>query len=458
MIAGKDGVDCLVRGLEDQPIRFYFTVPPLCGLTPEQEPNIPASEDYLALLRHPKCLGVGEVYWSNILLEGHQGERVRELASMALDIGKRVEGHSAGARGRKLQAYTCFGISSCHEPITEGEVLERLRLGYWVMIREGAIRKELEELKGIFKRDVDFRRLVLTTDGMDPEGFLKDGYLDTSLRRALRLGAPPALAYQMVTLNVAEHFRLDHLIGAVAPGRSADILIIPSPDTFSPKLIMCDGDIIFEDGEINAAPTKVTFPSHMFKTVKVPHFMLPPLPRKGQVRVLDLVSRLVTKERILDLGNPEESRDVVMVLALDRLGSGKGFTGLLKGYGLRRGAVGSTMCWDTGDMIVAGCDPQSMKTVAGRLQELGGGAVYSVGEEIVAEFPAPLCGVISLEPMQKLAEEIQLLDTSLKNNGVRWDKPLLTIDTLGTAAIPHMRMTHDGYIRLKDRTILPVEV
>ncbi len=154
-IAGIDGIDYLVKGLEGQPIRFFYTIPPLCGLTSTEEIQAPANEELLPLLRDPKCLGVGEIYWGNLFLEGDQGERVMKLASMALDLGKRVEGHSAGATGRKLQAYLGFGISSCHEPITEGEVLERLRLGCWVMIRQGAIRKELSGIRGIsIKRSI----------------------------------------------------------------------------------------------------------------------------------------------------------------------------------------------------------------------------------------------------------------------------------------------------------------
>ncbi len=211
-----------------QPIRFFYTLSPLCGLTSAEETTAPTNEELLPLLKDPKCLGVGEIYWSNLFLEGKQGERVRELASMGLALGKRVEGHTAGASGRKLQAYSDFGISSCHEPITKEEVLERLRLGYWVMIREGSIRKELLGVKGIFKKGIDFRKLILCTDGVDPEDFLEEGYLDASLRRAMKLGVPPELAYQMVTINVAEHFRLDHLIGSLSPGKMADILMIPS--------------------------------------------------------------------------------------------------------------------------------------------------------------------------------------------------------------------------------------
>jgi adenine deaminase len=448
-IVGKDGIEYLVKGFEGQPIRFYYTVAPLCGLTPSEEINVPTNEELLPLLRDPKCVGIGEIYWGNIFLEGRQGERVRELASIAYDLGKRVEGHGAGANEEKLQAYTCFGISSDHEPITEDEILERLRLGYWVMIREGSIRKELLGVKGIFNKKIDFRRLILVTDGVDPEGFLEEGYLDASLKRALKLGVPPDLAYQMVTLNVAEHFRLDHLIGSLSPGKMADILIIPSPEEFSPQWVMCNGKIIFKDGRAIVEPKKIFFPDYMFNTVKVDRYTFPLLPTKGKVRVMELVTRLVTKENIVDL---------IMALALDRLGSGKAFMGLLKEFGLQRGAYGSTMCWDTVDMIIVGCDTQSMKTAIGRLKEIGGGGVFAIGDEVVAEFPAPLCGIVSLKPMETVREEVKKLEDSLKKNGVKWEKPALTIDTLGTPAIPQLRITHNGYVRLRDREILTVEV
>jgi adenine deaminase len=457
-IVGKDGIEYLVKGLEGQPIRFYYTVAPLCGLTPSEEINAPTNEELLPLLKDPKCVGVGEIYWGNIFLEGRQGERVKELTSIALELGKMVEGHTAGAAGRKLQAYTDFGVSSCHEPITEKEVLERLRLGYWVMIREGGIRKELEGVKGIFKKKIDFRRLILSTDGVDPEGFLTEGYLDVSLRSALKLGVPPKLAYQMVTINVAEHFHLDHLIGSLAPGKMADILIIPSPDDFSPQWVMCDGKIIFRDGKSLVEPKKVFFSDTMFNTVKIHSYTFPPLPKKGKVRAMELVTRLVTKEKIIDLEDPEESKNVIMILAINRLGSGKAFRGLLKGFGLQRGAYGTTMNWDMPDMMVVGCDTQSMETVIGRLKEIGGGGVYAIGKEVVAEFPAPLCGVASLKPMEIVGEEVRELEESLRKNGVKWEKPTLTVDTLGTAAIPHLRITHHGYVRLKDRMTLPVEV
>jgi adenine deaminase len=456
-IAGKEGIEYFAKGLEGQPIRLYYTVAPLCGLTPAEEIIAPTHKEFLSILKDPKCLGIGEIYWGNLFLEGIQGERLKELISTALEMKKAVEGHTAGAKGQKLQAYASFGISSCHEPITEKEVLERLRLGYWIMIREGGIRKELEGVKGIFRKKIDFRRLALATDGVDPEGFFTEGYLDASVRSMLKSGVPPKLAYQMVTLNVAEHFRMDHLIGSLSPGRMADLVIIPSPDDFSPQLVMCDGKIIYKDGKSLAEPQKVFFPEAMFHTVRIKDYCFPPVPKKGKVRAMELVTRLVTQERIIDLEDPEESKDVIMVFVINRLGAGKAFMGLLKGFGLQRGAYGTTTSWDIPDMIVVGCDTQSMETVIGRLKEIEGGCAYAIGDKIVAELPAPLCGVISLKSMETVGSEVKKLEESLKKNGVKWEKPILTVDTFGTPAIPSLRITDHGYVRLKDREILPLE-
>jgi len=457
-VLGKEGIEWLVRGLDGQPIRFFYTVAPLCGLTPLEEILAPPNEAMAPFLKDPKCVGLGEIYWSNLFLKGIQSERVLGLASMTHAIQKPVEGHTAGASGKKLQAYTCFGVSSCHEPTTQKEVLERLRLGYWVMIREGSIRHELPAIRGIFDKKLDFRRVILSTDGVDPIDLIEKGYLDASLRTALKLGVPPELAYQMVTLNVAEHFHLDHLIGALAPGKMADIVISPSPEEYSPQLIMGGGKVIFKEGKTLARPRKPTFPDTLFDTVKIGSYTLPPIPSKGKARAMDLVTGLVTKETVVNLDNREDCKDLIFALALDRLGGGKAFLGFLRGFGLQKGAIGSTMAWDTGDMIVVGRDLPSLKAVIQRAQEIGGGVVFAEGNDIVAELPAPVCGVLSTKTMEEARQEMKQLGNVLRENGVPWENPLLTLDTLTGCAIPHLRITHHGYVRMKDRQVLSWEV
>jgi adenine deaminase len=196
----------------------------------------------------------------------------------------------------------------------------------------------------------------------------------------------------------------------------------------------------------------------MFHTVDIQDQPFPAIPPRGKVRTMELVSRLVTKENIIALEDPEALKDIVLILALDRLGGKESFMGLLKGFGLQRGACASSMIWDSPDILVAGCDVLSMKTAIGRLREMGGGAVYAIGEEVIAEFPASLCGVISLKPMEVMREEMRQVENALYKNGVKWERPVLTLDTLGSPAIPQLRITHHGYVRLKNREILPLEV
>jgi len=457
-VAGKDGIEWFVRGLDGQPIRFFYTVPPLCGLTPTEEAVAPSNEALAPFLKDPKCVGLGEVYWSNLFLKGNQSERVLGLVSMTHTLEKRVEGHTAGASGKKLQAYTCFGVSSCHEPISEKEVLERLRLGYWVMIREGSVRQELSAIRRLFDRKLDFRRVTLCTDSVNPIDLIEKGYLDASLKTAIKLGVPLELAYQMVTINVAEHFHLDHLIGALAPGKMADIVISPSPEEYSPQLIMVGGRIIFKEGRTLASPRKPTFPDTLCDTVKIGSYTLPPIPSAGKVRAMDLVTGLVTKETIVHLDDAGDSKDLIFALALDRLGSGKAFLGFLRGFGLKKGATGSTMAWDTGDLIAVGRDIPSLKAVIQRLKEIGGGVVFAEKNEIVAELQARVCGILSTKTMEETRQEMKQLENVLKENGVPWGNPLLTLDTLTGCAIPHLRITHHGYVRMKDRQVLSWEV
>jgi adenine deaminase len=452
--SGIMGIESVIRGMSNQPLRFYYTLPPICGLTPAQEIQAPDGAAYLPYLQAPECLGLGEVYWNNLFLEGSQGDRVRELVALTLQLGKRVEGHTAGAPAKSLQAYTGFGVSSCHEPITQKEALERLRLGYWVMIRQGSIRQELPAISGIFREDLDFRRMVICTDAVDPDGLLEQGYLDGSLRSALKLGIPPARAYQMVTINVAEHFRLDHKLGSLSPGKSADVVFIPSPTEYEPRRVMINGRTVFQEGRRLVEPRRVNYPEALFSTINIQGYQLNDPPRAGRQRAMELVNRLVTKEKIIDFENPEDAADVLLIVALDRTGGAQSFTGFLKGFGLRQGACGTTMCWDTVDMICVGADLVSIHTVIERLKEIGGGAVFAIGKTVVAEFPAPLCGVVSLEPMKVLQVKMKKLEEALRNQGVPWEKPVLTLDTLTTSAIPQFRITHEGYVRLRDRQIL----
>jgi len=221
--------------------------------------------------------------------------------------------------------------------------------------------------------------MALCTDSVDPEELLEKGYLDGALRSALKLGIPPARAYPMVTINVAEHFRLDHKLGSLSPGKAADIVFIPSPLEYEPQRILIGGRKVFAEGKSLVEPRRVEFPEALFTTMNISGYQLDEPQKRGRCRAMELVNRLVTREKVIDFENPEEAADVLYCVALDRTGGKQSFTGFLQGFGLKQGACGTTSSWDTVDMICAGVDMVSIRTVIERLKEIGGGAVFAVG-------------------------------------------------------------------------------
>ena len=330
------------------------------------------------------------------------------------------------------------------------------------MLREGGIRRDLERLRPLFDMSLDYRRFALVTDSVDPERLESWGYLDEVVREALGLGIAPHVVYRMVGANVAEHFRIDGDLGSLAPGRWADLVAIPSPEEFRPEFVMVEGKKIFDGGEALVAPRPVTVAPELLRTLGLdPDGVLvsvgpPPLPPSDMpVRVIEYVSNLVTKEAVL---TPDEARSaqLVPVLAVERTKGEQAFWGFLKGLGLREGAFATSSAWDSPDVLVAGRDAVAVRTALRRLVEIGGGLVYARDDQVVAESPAPVCGVATLDSAECVRADMRGVTEALVSAGVAWEDPILAVDTLTTPAIPHLRITHRGYVRLKDRAVLPL--
>jgi adenine deaminase len=459
-IFGLRGIDAALEALRDQPIKILATVPALAAVQPFMENVAPRLEEYRQLLARPEVVGIGEVYWGN--LQRDEG-RLRRLIEAAMTQGKTAEGHSAGARGAKLQAYACQGISSCHEPITAEEGLARLRLGFHFMIREGEIRQDLEAIAPLWKQPVDHRRMILVTDSIGAERLVDNGYIEQNVRRAIDMGLDPVKAIQMVTINPAEHFRLDLHVGAIAPGRCADMLLLPNVRTIRPTWVMSDGRVVARDGEMIVEPRQPEFPSDFHRSIRLNR----PLTEADfavvledgatrRVRVIDYVTGLVTQEGEATVRGHEGiaqpiDPELCAVASIDRIrGTQERFVGWARGYGMHAGAIASSWAWDSTSMLVLGANRADMALAANRLESLNGGAVVAVNGEIVAEVPAPIGGIMSEAPMEELVHQLRTLKGKLRDLGCPWPDPLLAVDVLSTAAIPHFRITDRGYARVRD--------
>jgi adenine deaminase len=458
-VMGYEGVVDFLESLKDQPIKLFATAPAM-GSTSKRVQGMPKGT-LKKLLARDEVVGLGESYWQKVI--GEPGDYL-PLFQETLQRGKRLEGHSAGAKGRKLMAYSASGISSCHEPINAEEVLERLRLGMHVMIREGSIRSDLNSIARIREAGIDFRRLMLTTDSVSPGDLLEKGYLEHVVQKAIDCGFDPIHAVQMATINTAEYFSLDGIVGGIAPGTYADMVVIPNPRDVAAEYVISKGRIIAREGTLLTSPRTHAFREesrnsiHLKRQLQASDFAIPvkDAPEEVKVRVIDQVTALVTKELIASMPvvdgeiRPDTSRDIIKVAAIDRRFSpGKTFVGLIRGFGLRTGAIASSKAWDTSDIIVVGENDSDMALAVDRISELKGGAVVCATGRILAEIPLPVFGIIADLPIEKIADKMGEIRSATKELGFPFDDPLLTLNTLTGAAIPFLRICEEGLVNLK---------
>jgi adenine deaminase len=383
-----------------------------------------SKENLQKLLERDDVIGLGESYWQAVLQEP---DWLLTIFEQTLRAGKTLEGHSAGASEKKLAAYIANGISSCHEPI-------------------------------------DLRRLILVSDSIAPADLMANGYMEALVQKAIDYGFEPINAIQMTTLNVAEHFSLDHLIGGIAPGRLADLVIIPDDATIAAQVVVSNGRVIAQNGNLLVDPRSHSFSADSLKSVKLPRELTPSdfvirAPENVEnmkVRVVNMVTDLVTaeiEERLpvrdgkisVDLNN-----GIVKIAAIDRTHTpGRLFTGLIKGFGLKAGAIACSNGWDSSDIVVAGTDDGDMATAVNRIHRLQGGVAICKDRKILAELPLPLFGIISDLAMEDLVQQFEKVTIAARQQGIPFPDPILTLTTLTSSAIPYLRICEEGLVNLK---------
>jgi len=467
-IMAYEGVVQFLASSQNQPVKIFITVPPMVTLSPVAEEHALTVPQLRKLLRRKDVLGLGEVYWGGVV---NGNRRVLDLIAETLRQGKKVEGHSAGATGSKLQAYVSSGISSCHEPISAEEVRERVKLGLFILIREGAVRRELEAISQLKDDDAILNRLAISTDSVAPEQLISGGYMEFVVQKAIDLGFKPVRAIQMATVNVARHFAIDDDIGGIAPGKYADIAVIPDLKTVKAEYVISNGRVVSQNGQVLVPPRKHRYPRSLLNTVNLDReftaadFVIPAEGHQAKVRLIDQVTDLVTREAFIDMPVTEgrlkadAGKDIIKVAAIERVyGTGKRSTGLIRGLGLKKGAVATTDVWDCGDIIVVGADETDMALAVNRLKELGGGLVVCAGGRILAEMPFQVAGTISTEPVETLADKFDRIQQAAAGLGAKSPNFSLTLAVLPSPAIPFLRICSSGLFNLKSNRFVDLVV
>ena len=459
---GAEGVKAFLDQIDPCPVKIYALVPPMISMSPAMKSLMISREQLAALLEDPRVIGLGEPFWQGAILT--RDNRVLELIAETQRLGKSVQGHAAGAFDRKLAAYVATGVESCHEAISTDDVLNRLEMGLYAMIREGDIRRDLDIILPL-KDKIDFRRIILVTDGTNPGLLMQRGYLHDVVQKAVGLGLDPMDAVRMVTLNPAEHLGLDTLTGGIAPGRHGDLLLLEDSKTMKPEMVISKGRVVAEKGRMRISVPDADAPPFLMNTVKAAP--ISPLDLKisksltdgeGQVRTLDiqpggLVSRegravppVLAEQLMADHGN-----DLLKILFVERItGQGESFVGFVRGWGQKRGAVATTLCWDAGAIVGIGENDEDLARVVNHVIQMQGGTAIFAEGALAVDIPLPVGGYVSNLKIPEIADRLNRFQEIMASLGVIPDFAHLTLSVLTTAAIPFMRMTERGYYRFRE--------
>jgi adenine deaminase len=459
---GAEGVRVFLSQSQGRPVKFFCLVPPLVTLSPTDKSNAISPGELRELLRDDRVIGLGESYWQDVVPTADN--RVLELMQETLRAGKSVQGHAAGAFDRKLAAYAAAGALSCHEAISTEDVLSRLEMGYHVMVREGDIRRDLEILLPL-KDAMDLRRVILVTDGTNPDLLLKQGYLVDVIQKAVDLGLDPVKAVQMVTLNPAEHFGISHFCGGIAPNRFADILLLPDEKHMKPDLVLSEGRIVAEGGRVTVPLPRVPYPEAFFHTVKIPPFSQAQLKvpvgaasSPDSVRTLEIQpGGLVAREgrarpRIVDgCLEADPQNDFLKAVFIERLsGRGEFFIGFVRGWGQKEGAAATTLCWETMGIVAVGTNDLDLSVAINKVIGMQGGTVLAAGGNIRSAIPFNVGGFLSELPMEAIAAGLNAFQREMVLLGSPFEHAHMALMVLTTSAIPFIRMTEKGYYRFRE--------
>jgi adenine deaminase len=464
-VLGVEGIRYVIDSARGLPLNVYVMLSSCVPASPLESPLRPLLvADLLPLLDDPRVLGLAEVMDVSGVLHGDPEVLAKIEATRQCKL--RVDGHAAGVHGRALSVYTAAGIQSDHESTTVDEAREKLRLGLWLMVREGSTARNLEALLPLLD-ELRPSRALFVTDDRDPVDLAARGHVDSMVRAALDFGLDPVLAIRLASYNAAQYFGLDDC-GAIAPGYRADLLVVDDLQSFSIGAVYKDGLLVAKHGEPLFTVTESGPAGGLTNTIHIApiapeQLRLPG--RSGPALVIGIERGQITTRRLIEdvvarhgyiMADPD--RDLLKLVAVERHhATGRIGLGLVKGFGLRRGALASSVAHDAHNLIVVGADDGDILRAIAVVQEMGGGFAVAAGDTVVT-VPLPLGGLVSPQPIEILAVQLDALDRTAAALGCSLEHPCMTLSFLSLTVIPELRLTDRGLVDVSAGQLIPVGV
>jgi adenine deaminase len=455
-VLGTDGVHWLADLCAEVPLDVFFMASSCVPASQFESPRRPLNPgDLEGLLRRRRVIGLAEMMNFPGVIAGDP----HELDKLALTT-THVDGHAPGVLGKDLQAYAAAGIRSDHECYTAEEGRERLRAGMWVLIREASAARNLEALLPLVE-EFGPHRLAFCTDDREPEHIVEDGHVNSIVREAVARGIAPEDALVMATLNPCLWHGLTRL-GAIAPGYQADLLLLPDLERFEPELVLKAGKPVAEIPRVGV-PEWVKR-SVNIEPVAVNDFCIPW--EGGAARVIGLVEGQIVTESLEDEPRVENgtavsdsSRDLLKIAVVERhLSTGRIGLGFVRGFGLERGAMASTIAHDAHNIVVVGADDGDMARAVQRIAEIGGGIVVIESRGVQAELPLPVAGLLSDAPLAEVVDASEACVAAAEALGCSYPSPFQTLAFLALSVIPKLKITDRGLVDVDRFELVPLAV
>lgn len=470
--AGMPGVRFILDQAATTPLRVLF-VPSAHVLGLEDRgryAHAVSAAEMVEMLDWPETVGINEPP-PVMVLGKNPGTLV--VVKAALERGMIFPGHLPGVSGTPLQAYAAAGASSCHESQSDGEALEKLRLGLWAMMREGSAAVDLENVLPLLEAFPRASRWsMLCSDEQDAPELTAKGNVDEKLRIAVRNGVDPIDAIQMGTVNPALYYRIDDEVGSVAPGRSADIVAVTDLESFEVTDVVAQGLHQVREGEYAGSAQPAEYPDaliskvHWPRAVEASDFDVPAAGERARVRVIGVRDgSLVSNKREATLEvrdgkvQADPDQDVLKIAVLDRhSGDLTKATGFIQGFGVKDGAVASTYCHVHYNVVAIGSSDAQMALACNTLAEIGGGVVVIRGSEPIKKWPLPLVGIFSTEEFARARADLEETNRALQAIGCAFSSPILGLSFVALTTIPEYGITEKGLFDVDSRSFLPVLV
>lgn len=454
-VMGLKGVEYMINYTEGIPLNVYVMMPSSVPATDKETSGAQLRvADMIGFLeKHPRVLGLGEVMnYPGVL---NASSELITMIELFRHKYKKIDGHAPGLSGKDLNAYICAFIRSDHESTTPDEALEKVSRGMQVLIREGSVARNMDDLIGIVT-PMNHYFFSFCTDDKHPGDILDEGHIDHMIRKAVKAGIDPVVAIRMATINTARHYGLRSM-GAVAPGYKADFVVTESLKDFWPKLVVKDARVVAQDGklmvEISGRKDSIPDLSSTFvcDPLKVEELRLKR--KEGKIRVIEvsekdvLTYQLITEPKVEDgLIVSDTSRDILKVSVISRYTKRSMTTGFVKGFGLKRGALATSVGHDSHNLCVVGENDLDMVVAANRVMEMGGGMVVANDGKVVGELPLDVAGLMSSLGMEEVANKINLLKRISHDLGATLHDPFMTLSFVQLAVIPELRITDRGLV------------